>query len=156
MLAPEPTWPVGAPPRPYFERVYDEDATNRSVQNKRVYLQWVEQFYQGVDLYPLGWSELERALLAELDGPLREQAAPRLDRLGRKVGADWAKHNTLRLVTNAMLLVWSQVIQEAVDSGLILTALVVIEEDVDALLDGRLPPEAIGVERYASWLPEDS
>lgn len=154
--AADPDWPDHAPAQRQFLQVYELDAVNRAVQPREEYLNWVKQFYDGSDIYPLGWAELEQVFLDEFDPPVQARTAEELQRLGGKLAADWAKHNNLRSITSAMLLIWLQVIQEAIESGLGLAALELIEQDVDALLDGRLPPQAVGVERYAAWLPEST
>lgn len=151
---PEPESTPQVPAQAYFVHVYEADARNQTLQTRQVYLDWVRQFYEGSELYPLGWTEFQRQLLAEVDGPLRAETAETLERLGQRIAADWSKHNSLRVVTSPMLLLWSLVIQEAVDTGLIMNALQTIDEDVSALLAGRLPAEEIVPERYAQWLPE--
>jgi len=151
-----PEWPDEAPDQEYFVEAHNEDTKNRLVQNRNEYLDWVRQFYLGSDVDPLGWIELERGFLKQIEIPLRAEAADRLRRLGREIAAEWAKDNRLRLITSTMLLIWSQVIQVAAESGSGLAALDTIEADVSALLDKRLAAEAVSVERYVPWTLDSS
>jgi hypothetical protein len=146
-----PEWPDEVPDREYFVQAYNEDTKNSLVQNRNEYFDWVRQFYLGSDVNPLGWLYLERGFLQQIQSPLRAEAADRLRRLGQEIAAEWAKDNRLRLITSTMLLIWSQVIQEAGESDSGLDALYTIEADVAALLDKRLPAEAVSVERYVPW-----
>jgi hypothetical protein len=146
-----PRWPDEAPKRAYFARAYDEDPANKAVQTRDAYLDWVKQFYSGSDLYPNGWLELQHWLLRATATPSREEAADKIHRLGQEIAAEWAKDNRLRRISNAMLVLWSEVIQKAIESGSQLAAIDRIEADVTAILDRHLPPEAISAERYAPW-----
>lgn len=151
----EPKWPKMAPAQAYFEQVYDEDPRNQLMQTRAEYLDWVRQFYSGSDFYPFGWSDLERSLLAETEAHIRADTAEKLRRLGKRISADWAKDNRVRHITEAMLLIWSQVIQEAAKTGEHSVAIGDVAGDVAALLDQRLQAEAISAERYRRWIPED-
>jgi hypothetical protein len=150
----EPEWPNQAPQQAYFVHAYDEDPKNKSMQTRDEYLNWVRQFYLGSDLSPFGWLDLQHALLQTTEAPLRAKVADKVRRLGQKIAAEWAKDNRLRRITSTMLFLWSQIIQEAAETGSHLAAIDRIEADVVALVDGRLPAKAIDAERYAPWTPD--
>jgi len=146
-----PRWPDEAPEQAYFARAYDADPANKAMQTRNAYLDWVKQFYSGSDLYPYGWLELQHWLLRATTASSREEAAAKIRRLGQEIAAEWAKDNQLRRISSAMLVLWSEVIQKAVESGTQLATIDKIEADVTAILDRRLPPESISAERYAPW-----
>jgi hypothetical protein len=144
-----PRWPDEAPEQAYFARAYDEDPANKEVQTRDAYIDWVKQFYSGSVLYPYGWLELQHWLLRATVASSREETADKVRRLGQEIAAEWAKDNRLRRISSAMLVLWSEVIQKAVETGSQLAAIDRIEADVIAILDRRLPPEAINAKRYA-------
>jgi hypothetical protein len=97
--------------------------------------QWYRRFQEGV-LFFDGWSEISEELLAifpEEEWPTRQVM---MQRLGVKIGTEWAKDNETRKIDTDMIQQWGDLLRGAFRRGTeeTLTALHRIEAEVDSIL----------------------
>ncbi len=142
-----PTWPGELPPRSSFQELWRADAANRDVQSEADYLLWVTRFYQGFNMVP-GWLGMTEQVKARLPAEQWQNAEPRLRELGRRIGAEWAKDNTVRKLNTRTAAVWRDALLEALAQDDLDAYLLRLEQDVAALMDGELANDAIRFERY--------
>lgn len=142
-----PTWPEEIPQRSWFQQQWRSDAANRSVQAQADYLLWVTRFYEGFNLVP-GWIGMMQQVEARLPAAQWQLTSPRLHELGRSIGAEWAKDNSVRKVNTRTAAVWRDALLEALAQDDIEAYVLRLEQDVAALLDGELASDAIRFERY--------
>ncbi|MFQ5659644.1 MAG: hypothetical protein ACE5GZ_04410 [Gammaproteobacteria bacterium] len=147
-----PAWPAGLPEREYFQQVYQADVSNRSLQTERQYLKWVLRFYEGWEVIPRSWKDVEADVLDGIEEERQGVVSLKLRQLGMLIAGDWAKHNSIRHISTAMLSLWGEVAEAAVETGKRDEALDLIMEDVKELLSGRILPEAINRTHYQSEL----
>ncbi len=145
-------WPSEVPRQSLFISAYRADTENQLVQSERAYLEWILGFYQGTLIYPTGWLDVEQALLERSDAAAKEELAARLSELGVIIGSEWAKENDARLIDNRMLALWGSTLQLMASSEQQLTAIELMANDIDALLEGNLRKEDIVEARYAERL----
>jgi hypothetical protein len=140
-------WPEELPRRSLFVAAWEADAANRQLQDLDNYLDWVQRFYIGNNLVP-GWTTMTRELQARVT-PLRWQAVePRMQALGERIAAEWAKDNSLRRINTRCAAVWRDALQESLVRDDLDGFLTRLEADVTALLDGSLVADQIRFERY--------
>jgi hypothetical protein len=140
-------WPSDAPSFRFFRQAYQSDAANRARQSEAEYLGWVRRFYEGHRVFPR-WSEITTGIADKLEP--QEQA--RVDdigfRLGRRIAAEWAKDNAVRRIDTGMLSLWGSVIIAGDTPEEQLDALLAIDRDTRALLNGELSADDINEDRY--------
>ena len=150
-------WPEGIPSRHYFElsakaKLAPEDPKFESKVG--AYLVWIKRFYTGSIIYPLGWLEMTHLLLDSIEEPdERQEAADRLYELGRTIATEWAQDNSVSKIKSANIAAWGSALRTAADNNQQLEFIGKVEDDVAALLSGRLKSDAISRERY--YPPED-
>lgn len=142
-----PEWPPELPPRSEFVQQWRADAVNRSVQTQADYLLWVTRFYQGFNMVP-GWLDMMTQVQARLPTEQWPAVEPRLRALGRRIGGEWAKDNTVRKLNTRTAAVWRDALLEALAQDDLDAYLLRLEQDVAALLDGELDNDVIRFERY--------
>jgi hypothetical protein len=142
-----PTWPVELPSRSSFQELWRADSANRAVQTEADYLLWVTRFYQGFNMVP-GWLGMTEQVKARLPAEHWQQAEPRLRELGRRIGAEWAKDNTVRKLDTRTAAVWRDALLEALAQDDLDAYLLRLEQDVAALMNGELANDTIRFERY--------
>ena len=153
---PAQAWPADLPPVTYFEGVYAKDRQLHGLQSLDDYLSWVRSFYQGAPLYPRGWNDVSEDLLAAAGDPAqRAQRERKLYLLGRDIAAEWSKANSVRVVNAGHLSVWSVAAGRAVKEDSVDETLEAITADLQRLLAGELPPDAITANRYHEPDPDD-
>ena len=140
------------PPKAYFVDVYRQDQSNEQLQSQEEYLTWVVRFYQGWGLAPMGWLGFEQEFLQDASPQSHASLKAELQSLGRLVSSEWAKHQQVRRVDSRMLLVWSDVLQEAKRQTKEQKSLELIAQDVIALVSGELSQQAIKRQRYLKFL----
>jgi hypothetical protein len=148
-------WPDSIPELEVFAEVYAEDAENQSLQSEAEYLEWTLSFYQGNLAYQSGWQDIRDYLI---EAPSEEQAAElraQLRELGIAIGAEWSRHNDVRLIDTRMLSLWGTTIQLAGDFETQQQSIKTIAEDVEQLLHGKLVKEDILDTRYDEILGLD-
>jgi len=97
--------------------------------------QWYQRFQEGV-LFFDGWSEISEELLAifpEEEWPSRKVM---MQRLGVKIGTEWAKDNKTRKIDTDMIRQWGDLLRGAFSQGSEETLAVLhqIEVEVDSIL----------------------
>lgn len=141
-------WHAALPEREHFSQVYRADRNNLAFQTEDQYLTWVMRFYEGSDLYPFGFNDLKSTVLYGVDAGRHSTLEAKLDDLGRRVAAEWAKDKRVRLVTTAMLSLWGNAMRAGVDSDHREEVMDRILADVLDLAAGRLHGNEISAERY--------
>lgn len=145
-------WPESVPPQEVFIAAYAEDEQNQYLQSQTEYLEWTLSFYQGNLAYQSGWQDIRSYVFEAPSEQERAQLLAQLRELGVAIGSEWAKHNDLRLIDSRMLSLWGSTIQLAPDFESQQETVEVIAQDVDRILEGKLPREEIHERRYSSIL----
>ena len=145
-------WPEPLPARSHFVEQYQQDAVNRRVQSQEDYLTWVIRFYEGSLMVPQGWHDLTGGLSDDLPESDARLLALKRRELGMLIAAEWAKNNDVREIDTKMLTLWGSVMQQELQPNTRLAALNQILGDVQAILNGRLPPGAVTRSRYEEKL----
>ena len=148
-------WPEALPEREYFEANYKKDKDNQLVQSEVDYLDWVVSFYEGTLIAPVGWLDLQSIVEEMADPEDRLELGKQLTDLGRLISGEWAKENNKRVIDSRLLSLWGSVMQLSDDPQVQAQAILIIENDVNALLNRQLIPEAITDERYERVLGID-
>lgn len=143
-------WPEQAPPHSYFVEEYQHDPANRMRQSQTDYLSWVTRFYRGRPGI-LGWQDITDSVVQDMEPGQRATTMELARTLGRRIAAEWAKDNDVRVIDTAMLSLWGSIMVTAVEPGERLEAMQAIDRDTRALLEGELPPTQITEERYAEF-----
>jgi hypothetical protein len=144
---PGPEWPSGIPARDYFRAEWRESVDNQPLQGEDEYFLWVTRFYEGYGAVP-GWLNMTTQVLQRLPAAQRDAIGARLFELGGRIGAEWAKDNSVRLLTTRSAGVWRDALLEALARDELDSYLDRLSTDVDALLSGALHNDAIRFERY--------
>jgi hypothetical protein len=118
------------PPKGYFVEAYHRDHSNEQLQSQEEYLIWVLRFYRGWGLAPMGWLGFEQEFLQDASPQRHAGLKAELQSLGKLVSSEWAKHERVRRIDSRMLLVWSDVLQEAKRQTKEQKSLQVIAQDV--------------------------
>ncbi len=146
---PAQDWPGDLPPLHTFLGVYAADKENQNLQTEEEYLAWVRSFYTG-NLLSAGWLTMTDEVLDGLPAEQAVAADRQLAQLGRQIGAEWAKDNTVRRLDTRCIVVWQEALVEALYQDELPAFLLLLQADVDALLQGSLAAEDIVLERYYS------
>lgn len=145
-------WPKSLPEQHHFLSYYHEDADNQLVQTDVQYMTWVLRFYEGWELMPTGWRNIEENMLLDLSAQEHALVTVQMAALGALISAEWAKDNSVRLIDSAMLSLWGAVMQADFAAQARIAALMQIDADVRALLAGSLTPQDINEQRYVDTL----
>lgn len=145
-------WPEALPEQHHFLHYYRDDVDNQVVQTDVEYLTWVLRFYEGWELMPTGWQDIEENMLFDLTAQEHALVTAQMAELGAMISAEWAKDNGVRLIDSAMLSLWGAVMQADFASQARIAALTQIHADVRALLEGYLTPLTINEQRYINTL----
>jgi hypothetical protein len=145
--APDVSWPEGAAPIELFRAEWRGNPALQRVQDENDYLEWVERFYTGNGPVP-GWLGMTQQVLERLPPGRHEYVSTRLYDLGGRIGAEWAKDNSLRRVNTRAAGVWRDALLEALAQDDLDAFLERLSADVDALLAGSLDNDTIRFERY--------
>jgi hypothetical protein len=143
----EDHWPAQLPPRAYYERIWQEDEANQTLQNLPTYLGWVVSFYRG-SLLASGWTKTETELLAGLAPADYALVAPKVRCLGELISGEWAKDNRCRRIGSPMLVTWGRAMTEGKNQGRIEPLLDRILADVRGLLRLEVDESQISRARY--------
>ena len=144
---PDADWPDGAAPRAQFTAEWERSVQNQALQSEDEYLLWVSRFYTGYGAVP-GWLSMTQQVLQRLPPEQRAPIEMRLFELGSRIGAEWAKDNSVRLLNTRSAGVWRDALLEALTRGELDAYLDRLDADVGALLAGELSNEVIRFERY--------
>ena len=145
-------WPPQLPEQHHFLSYYAEDADNQKVQTELEYLTWVLRFYEGWELMPTGWQDIEASMLFGLSEQDHALVETQMLELGALMSAEWAKDNSVRLLDSAILSLWGAVMQADFAPEARIAAVTQIHEDVRGLLEGTLTLPSINEQRYFDTL----
>ncbi|MDY6981525.1 MAG: hypothetical protein SV422_00405 [Pseudomonadota bacterium] len=145
--APTPSWPEGAASPELFRMEWRRRADVQRVQAEEDYLLWVTRFYTGNGPVP-GWLDMTEQVLERLPPERRGNIEARLFDLGGRIGAEWAKDNSVRRINTRAAGVWRDALLEALAQDDLDAFLDRLSADVDALRNGTLDGDAIRFERY--------
>lgn len=142
------TWPEKAYPQEYFINVFQADEAAQQYQTQEDYLLWITRFYEGNNL-TVGWIGLTEQLLERIESEEhRAEVKERVNRLGAKIGSEWAKDNLVRKLDTRNAAVWRDALREAVDRGEVDDYITRVENDVESMLAGELKVDDVYFERY--------
>lgn len=144
---PAATWPEYLPARETFVAAWETDTANQQVQALDDYLEWVQRFYAGNNLVP-GWTGMTAQLRERLEAARWPGVEAALQDLGGRIAAEWAKDNSVRRINTRCAAVWRDALQESLGRDDLDAFLIRLEQDVEALLAGRLDAGMIRFERY--------
>ncbi len=131
----------------FFFTAWEADAPNSNLQTRTQYMEWVVRFYNGAANLP-GWSQMTEQVLARLPAEKQGSVAAQLSTLGKRIGAEWAKDNSVRLIDTRIGAVWRDALLEALSENDVDNYLARLTADLDALLKRQLAPDTIQFERY--------
>ena len=140
-------WPATLPPVSSFQDTWRADAANREVQNEEEYLLWVQRFYEGFNTVP-GWFDMTREVLARVPAAEQAIAGEQLAVLGVKISGEWAKDNSVRRIDTGTVAAWRDALLESLSRMELTSYLVLLSQDLSALLAGQLTTDDITFERY--------
>lgn len=142
-------WPETLPPQTWFTDRYEQDRQNAERQSREQYLTWVERFYQSWDMYPTGWSQISRDLVAKIADPTAKmKGETKLLHLGVAIAAEWAKDNTVRLITTRHVAIWGNALRKSAERAEIMEIVDLVLDDVDNLLNHRMAADIIAENRF--------
>ena len=145
----EEPWPESLPPKALFLDYYRQDPARRQAPAETDYLRWVRRFYQGWELYSRGWLQTTKELASTMPTVDEQlQVRQKMDKLGQRIAAEWAKDSDYRAINTRHLSIWANALNQAISEKQQMATLDKIENDVDQLLAGNLPPEKIDDKRY--------
>jgi len=138
---------LGRSSDPLFDRAWNEDVSNRTVQSRADYLRWVDVFYDGFAFQP-GWVGRQSELCRSLAPAEALLAEPRLEALGRTMAAEWAKNNLRRRVSTDLVRRMAKIMVDARDGGRLIAVLDALQDDVQSVIAGRLEEVVLTPDRY--------
>ncbi len=141
------SWPDTLPASTYFQTNWINDAANQQIQSEEEYLLWVRRFYEGFNTVP-GWFDLEMQVLARLPPDEHANATEQLAALGITISGEWAKDNSVRRIDTSTVATWRDALQESLSRMELGSYLMLLNQDVAALLNGSLTADDITFERY--------
>lgn len=92
---------------------YERDLANQKVQTWREYWSWVQSFYRG-NLLADGWTKYSQTTLEVVKAEeVRPTLLTKINRLGKLISQEWAKHDSVRKITTTDLRRWHEVLTAA-------------------------------------------
>jgi len=92
---------------------YQRDRSNQKLQTWKEYKGWVESFFQGNFLAD-GWTKYSQSTLDGVKAnESRRALVKKINHLGKLIGREWAKHESVRKITSADLRRWHNLITDA-------------------------------------------
>ncbi|MCQ8103526.1 hypothetical protein NP590_05355 [Methylomonas sp. SURF-2] len=117
-IARQAAWPETLPPQAGFVGHYEQDRNNAELQNLEQYLNWIECFYLGRELYSSGWNQISGDLAANITDPgIRLETEAKLRRLGIAIAGEWAKDNSVRRITTRHVAIWGNALRKSAERG---------------------------------------
>lgn len=142
-------WSESLPSQAWFTTQYAQDQRNAQLQSLEQYLTWVQRFYQGWEIYPTGWNQINQNLTANfVDPALKNELQTKLQRLSKAIAAEWAKDNRVRRITTRHVAIWGSALQKSAERAEIPQILGRVETDVDNLLNNRMAADVITENRF--------
>ncbi len=98
---------------------------------------WYRTFQEGSMLVD-GWQEITEELLAKIEPAQKKRQRHILNRLGDRIGREWARDNAVRKIDTDMLRRWGRELRETADREPERLTMVIrkLVETVDSLLGG--------------------
>jgi hypothetical protein len=104
---------VSIPTEAEIRAEYQRDRSNQKLQSWKEYRGWVQGFYQG-NLLADGWTKYSQSTLDDVKAKdARPGLLKKLNRLGKLISHEWAKHDSVRKITTTDLRRWHDAITEA-------------------------------------------
>jgi len=97
--------------------------------------EWYKKFEDGTFVIK-GWRSRTKEIIKPFVSPEREMLKEKLDRLGEKIGREWARDNSIRRIDTPMLQSWGNDLVAARREGAdaLVRKIESLEVDVDHLL----------------------
>jgi len=97
---------------------------------------WFKVFQEG-NILAIGWQEISAEIMAKTPPDQRPEQKIALDNLGRKIGMEWSRPNSVRKVSSSMLQEWGSILRKTAKKNpqQLAQAIVFINQEVDAVLD---------------------
>jgi len=97
---------------------------------------WFQVFQEG-NLLSEGWQDISAEILARTPPEQRPAQKVALDNLGRKIGMEWCRPNSVRKVNSSMLMAWGDILRTTARKNpqQLAKAIAYIDQKVDAALD---------------------
>jgi hypothetical protein len=131
----------------FFIAAWQADQPNQAVQSQADYLGWVARFYSGGGNVS-GWQQMTDQVLARVPAEQHDTLVVQLDTLGRQIGAEWAKDNSIRLIDTRIVATWRDALLEALSRQDLAAYIAKLTADLEALMGRSLQVDAIRFERY--------
>jgi hypothetical protein len=92
---------------------YQRDPANQKLQTWREYWGWVQSFYKG-NLMAAGWTKYSQTTLEDVKADdARPLLLKKINRLGKLIAQEWAKHDSVRKINTTDLKRWNDAITDA-------------------------------------------
>lgn len=102
-----------APKADDFREAYKSDTANQAKQSWEDYHGWVLTFYRG-NFLDEGWTAHAKRLTSRIKNvELRSMTVDSMNRLGKKIAAEWAKDNDVRRISSKDVAAWGRLIDDA-------------------------------------------
>jgi hypothetical protein len=97
---------------------------------------WFKTFQEG-NFLSEGWQEISAEIMAKTAPEQRAMQKVALDNLGRKIGLEWCRPNSIRKVNSSMLQEWGDILRKTARTNpqKLAWAIAYIDQEVDAVLD---------------------
>jgi hypothetical protein len=97
---------------------------------------WFKVFQEG-NILAIGWQEISAEIMAKTPPEQRPEQKIALDTLGRKIGMEWSRPNSVRKVSSSMLQEWGSILRKTAKKNpqQLAQAIVFIDQEVDGVLD---------------------
>lgn len=143
-------WPVDIPARQAFVNAFDQQqSANGLDENLASHLRWIKRFYHGSVVYPMGWNRMTEILINTIDNAqLKKNIQSRMHQLGKRISIEWAQDNSIRKINSIAVAVWGNALRTASELDQQTVFVTKVEQDVEALIEGRLGLKQIKRERY--------
>ena len=144
-------WPESIPPKSIFVEAYQDPNGKPTLGSKELdaTLMWIKRFYLGSIFYPIGWNHTTESLLSSLEDRSQvKDISQKMNRLGIKIGVEWAKSNIERKIDSSNVSIWGNALRKAAEQQEQAEFIDKVEKDVDALLKGTLTAAEVSSDRY--------
>lgn len=104
---------ISAIDQEFFKNEYNQDKENQKKQKLEDYLEFVKKFYEGTFLAK-GWNGRIQEILSVLKSEEeKSKIKEKLEGLGKKMAAEWAKDNNVRKISTDDLKRWGSELEKA-------------------------------------------
>ena len=101
-------------------------------------MDWYQRFQNGIPFFD-GWKKISHDIVTQFPHNDRTIVKESLKSLGKKIGIEWCKDNSIRKIDTGMLRAWGESLNEAVDRGKkhLSDAINRVEKEVDGILTDK-------------------